>query len=60
MPTDRNYNVDQQLLKIMYVMDDVLEFFCDIKTALDLGEDFPTITALISRPFDPFKTVGKY
>jgi hypothetical protein len=44
----------------MNVVDDILEFLWDIKLALDLGEDFPTIVALINPPFDPHKTIGKY
>ena len=60
MPTDQKYNVDRQLLKIMNVVDDALEFFWDIRTALNLGDDFQTIIAHIKLPFDPFKTVGKH
>ena len=57
MPYDREYNVDRQLWKIMNVVDDALELFQDIKLALELGEDFQTIIALIDPPFDPFKTI---
>jgi len=53
MPNDRQCNVDRQLLEIMNVVDDALEFFRDIKLALDLGEDFPTIIAIINPPFEP-------
>ena len=60
MPNDRKYNVDRQLWEIMNVVDDALEFFRDIKLALDLGEEFPTIIAFINQPFDPYKTIGKY
>jgi hypothetical protein len=57
MPQDRKYNVDRQLWKIMNVVDDALEFFHDIKLALELKEDFQTIIALIDPPFDPYKTI---
>jgi hypothetical protein len=60
MPNDRQCNVDRQLLDIMNVVDDALEFFHDIKLALDLGEDFQTIIALINPPLDPHKTIGTH
>jgi hypothetical protein len=60
MPSDRQYNMDRQLLEIMNVVKDILEYFGDIKFVLDLGEDFPTILSVIDPPFNPLKTIGKY
>jgi hypothetical protein len=39
----------------MNEVDDILEFLWDIKLALDLGEDFPTIITLINPPFDLYR-----
>jgi hypothetical protein len=60
MPLDQKYNVDRQLLEIMNVVDDTLEFLRDIKLFLILGEEFQTIIDYINPPFDSLKTFGKY
>ena len=52
--------MDQELRKIKEVVDDTMELFMYIKLALALGEEFPTIIALINPPFNPLKTIEKY
>ena len=52
--------MNQELEEIKEVVDDVMELFMYIKLALALGEEFPTIIALVNPPFDPLKTLGKY
>ena len=57
---DQKYNMEQEFGKIKEAVDDAMELFMYIKLALALGEEFPTIIALINPPFNPLKTIGKY
>ena len=53
----QQYNVDEKLLDCLEIIYDLINFLDDIRLALETEKD---LTPIIQRPFDPFKTIGKY
>jgi hypothetical protein len=57
MAFDRQYNVNWEFRDCDVIVYEILDFLSDIRLALLLGLD---LTNILSPPFDPFKTIGKY
>ena len=53
----QQYNVDEELLDCLEIIYDLINFLDNIRLALETEKD---LTPIIHRPFDPFKTIGKY
>jgi len=54
---DQKYNVNWEIIEMLEIVYEVLEDLEDISIALEKRKDFSHI---LSPPFDPFKTIGKY
>jgi hypothetical protein len=54
---DKQYNVNWEIIECLEIVYEILDYLEDIKIALWKRTD---LSSVISPPFDPFKTVGKY
>ena len=57
MTFDAKYNINKEMDDYFEVIYEILIDLDDIKDALERGI---SITNILSPPFDPFKTIGKY
>ena len=57
MTFDAKYNINKEMDNYLEVIYEILIDLDDIKDALERGI---SITNILSPPFDPFKTIGKY
>ena len=57
MTFDAKYNTNKEMDNYLEVIYEILIDLDDIKDALERGI---SITNILSPPFDPFKTIGKY
>ena len=57
MTFDAKYNINKEMDNYLEVIYEILIDLDDIKDALEKGI---SITNILSPPFDPFKTIGKY
>ena len=57
MTFDAEYNINKEMDDYLEVIYEILIDLDDIKDALERGI---SITNILSPPFDPFKTIGKY
>ena len=57
MTFDAQYNINKEMDNYLEVIYEILIDLDDIKDALERGI---SITNILSPPFDPFKTIGKY
>ena len=57
MTFDTKYNINNEMDNYLEVIYEILIDLDDIKDALERGI---SITNILSPPFDPFKTIGKY
>ena len=57
MTFDAKYNINKEMDDSLEVIYEILIDLEDIKDALERGI---SITNILSPPFDPFKTIGKY
>ena len=57
MTFDAEYNINKEMDDYLEVIYEILIDLEDIKDALERGI---SITNILSPPFDPFKTIGKY
>ena len=57
MTFDAKYNINKEMDDYLEVIYEILIDLEDIKDALERGI---SITNILSPPFDPFKTIGKY
>jgi hypothetical protein len=57
MPSDPQYNVDEELYNFLEITYGILEALEDIRLVLEIQQE---ITLIDSPPFDPLKTFGKY
>ena len=57
MTFDPKYNINKKMDNYLEVVYEILIDLDDIKDALERGI---SITNILSPPFDPFKTIGKY
>ena len=57
MTFDAKYNINKEMDDYLEVIYEILIDLEDIKDALEKGI---SITNILSPPFDPFKTIGKY
>ena len=57
MTFDAKYNINKEMDDYLEVIYEILIDLDDIKNALERGI---SITNILSPPFDPFKTIGKY
>ena len=57
MTFDTKYNINKEMDNYLEVVYEILIDLDDIKDALERGI---SITNILSPPFDPFKTIGKY
>ena len=57
MTFDAKYNINKEMDDYLEVIYEILIDLDDIKDALERGI---SITNILSPPFDPFKTIGKY
>ena len=57
MTFDAKYNINKEMNDYLEVIYEILIDLDDIKDALERGI---SITNILSPPFDPFKTIGKY
>ena len=57
MTFDAKYNINKEMDNYLEVIYEILIDLDDIKNALERGI---SITNILSPPFDPFKTIGKY
>ena len=57
MTFDAKYNINKEMGDYLEVIYEILIDLDDIKDALERGI---SITNILSPPFDPFKTIGKY
>ena len=57
MTFDTQYNINKEMDNYLEVIYEILIDLDDIKDALERGI---SITNILSPPFDPFKTIGKY
>ena len=57
MTFDAKYNINKEMDNYLEVIYKILIDLDDIKDALEKGI---SITNILSPPFDPFKTIGKY
>ena len=53
----QHYNMDEELLDCLEIIYDLINFFDDIRLALETEKD---LIPIIHWPFNPFKTIGKY
>ena len=53
----QQYNMVKELLDCLEIIDDLINFLDNIRLALEMKKD---LIPIIHRPFDPFKTIGKY
>ena len=49
--------MDEELLDCLEIIYDLIDFLDDIRLVLKTEKD---LIPIIHRPFDPFKTIGKY
>ena len=57
MTFDAKYNINKEMDNYLEVIYEILIDLDDIKDTLERGI---SITSILSPPFDPFKTIGKY
>ena len=57
MTFNAKYNINKEMDNYLEVIYEILIDLDDIKNALERGI---SITNILSPPFDPFKTIGKY
>ena len=57
MTFDAKYNINKEMDDYLEVIYEILIDLEDIRDALERGI---SITNILSPPFDPFKTIGKY
>ena len=57
MTFDAQYNINKEMDNYLKAIYEILIDLDDIKDALERGI---SITNILSPPFDPFKTIGKY
>ena len=57
MTFDLKFNINKEMDNYLEVIYEILIDLDDIKDALERGI---SITNILSPPFDPFKTIGKY
>ena len=57
MTFDAKYNINKEMDNYLKVIYEILIDLDDIKDALERRK---CITNILSPPFDPFKTIGKY
>ena len=57
MTFDAKYNINKEMDDYLEVIYEILIDLDDIKDPLERGI---SITNILSPPFDPFKTIGKY
>ena len=57
MTFDAKYNINKEMDNYLEVIYEILIDLEDIKDTLERGI---SITNILSPPFDPFKTIGKY
>ena len=57
MTFDAKYNINKEMDDYLEVIYEILIDLDDIKDTLERGI---SITNILSPPFDPFKTIGKY
>ena len=57
MTFNAKYNINKEMDDYLEVIYEILIDLDDIKDALERGI---SITNILSPPFDPFKTIGKY
>ena len=57
MTFDAKYNINKEMDDYLEVIYEILINLDDIKDTLERGI---SITNILSPPFDPFKTIGKY
>ena len=57
MTFDAKYNINKEMDNYLEVIYEILIDLEDIRDALERGI---SITNILSPPFDPFKTIGKY
>ena len=57
MTFNPKYNINKEMDNYLEVIYEILIDLDDIKDALERGI---SITNILSPPFDPFKTIGKY
>ena len=57
MTFNAKYNINKEMDNYLEVIYEILIDLDDIKDALERGI---SITNILSPPFDPFKTIGKY
>ena len=53
----QQHNVDEELLDCLEIIYDLIDFLDNIRLALETEKG---LTPIIHRPFNPFKTIGKY
>ena len=53
----QQYNMVKELLDCLEIIYDLINFLDNIRLALEMKKD---LIPIIHRPFDPFKTIGKY
>ena len=53
----QQYNVDKELLDCLEIIYNLIDFLDYIRLVLETEKD---LTPIIHRPFNPFKTIGKY
>ena len=53
----QQYNVDEEILDCLEIIYNLTDFLDNIRLALETEKD---LTPIIHRPFDSFKTIGKY
>jgi hypothetical protein len=58
MPSsDPQFNVNWELLECLEIVYEILNDLEDIRIALVKGKD---LSLILSPPFDPFRTIGRY
>ena len=57
MTFDAKYNINKEMDNYLEVIYEILIDLDNIKDALERGK---SIMNILSPPFDPFKTIGKY
>ena len=53
----QQYNMDKELLDCLEIIYNLTDFLDDIRLVLEMEKD---LIPIIHRPFDSFKTIGKY
>jgi hypothetical protein len=54
---DQQYNINWEIIECLEIVYEILDDLEDIRIALWKKEE---ISHILSPPFDPFKTIGKY